>query len=100
MTQHNADEQWETKEYRDRIAELEAKIERLCEALEKAEYETQRYKDALDKNASFEQLWAEVSDERDRLREALTIISEHRRAPEWVKRIATLGLALAKEAGQ
>jgi hypothetical protein len=38
--------------------------------------------------------------EIDRLREALTIISEHQRAPGWVKRIAALGLALAKEAGQ
>jgi len=38
--------------------------------------------------------------ENDRLREALTTISEHQRAPEWVKRIAALGLALAKETGQ
>ena len=38
--------------------------------------------------------------ENERLREALTIISEHQRAPEWVKRIATTALALAKEAGQ
>jgi len=36
-----------------------------------------------------------IMDERDRLREALTIISEHRRAPEWIKRIADA--ALAKE---
>ena len=32
-----------------------------------------------------------IMDERDRLREALTIISEHKRAPGWVKRIAALG---------
>jgi len=41
-----------------------------------------------------------IMDERDRLREALTIISEHKRAPGWVRRIAALGLALAKEAGK